>query len=66
MGLRKYQRQIARATLQKAGVGNVNRKMARRNSEGMPFWKAVLDEVKKTKPVKTRKIRKIERSMANV
>ena len=46
MGLRKYKREIARQAMRAADVGNVNRKMSRRNSEGVPFWRAVLEEVR--------------------
>ena len=47
MGLRKYKREIAREAMKAANVGNVNKKMARRNSEGVPFWRAVLEELRK-------------------
>ena len=46
MGLRKYKREIARQAMRAADVGNVNRKMSRRNSEGLPFWRAVLEELR--------------------
>ena len=46
MGLRKYKREIARQAMRAADVGNVNRKMSRRNSKGLPFWRAVLEELR--------------------
>ena len=54
MGLRKYKREIARQAMRAADVGNVNRKMSRRNSEGLPFWRAVLEELRNAPKRNTR------------
>lgn len=43
MGMRKYKRQIAKAVLTDAGVGNVNRKMSVRRG-GVPLWRWALEE----------------------
>ena len=43
MGMRKYKRQIAKAVLTDAGVGNVNRKMRVRRG-GVPLWRWALEE----------------------
>ena len=42
MGLRTYKRQIAKARLQVIGAGNVNKKMSKKNPEGVPTWKLML------------------------
>ena len=42
MGLRSYKRQIAKARLTAAGVGNVNSKLATKNADGLPNWKKAL------------------------
>lgn len=42
MGLRKYKRQIAKARLTVMGVGNVNKKMKTKSSEGIPNWRKAL------------------------
>lgn len=65
MGLRKYKREIARQNMIAAGVGNVNRKMSKRNSDGLPFWRGVLEELRNaqkraTKNTINRKIRRVE------
>ena len=65
MGLRKYKREIARQNMIAAGVGNVNRKMSRRNRDGIPFWRGVLEELRNapkraTKNTTNRKIRRVE------
>lgn len=65
MGLRKYKREIARQSMTAAGVGNVNRKMSKRNSNGVPFWRGVLEELRNapkraTKNTVNRKIRRVE------
>lgn len=65
MGLQKYKREIARQNMIAAGIGNVNRKMARRNSNGIPFWRGVLEELRNTSKRETkrgmnRKIRRAE------
>ena len=39
--MRKYKRQIARERLTIIGVGNVNKKMGKKNN-GVPMWRAVL------------------------
>ena len=41
MGLRKYKRQIAKARLSAASVGNVNRKLSRVRG-GVHMWRMVL------------------------
>ena len=38
MGLRSIKRQITRARLTVMGVGNVNKKMRRKNVDGVPNW----------------------------
>lgn len=60
MGLRKYKREIARQAMRAADVGNANRKMSRRNSEGLPFWRAVLEELRNA-PKRQNVNRKIRR-----
>ena len=40
--MRKYLRNIAKARMKACGVGNVNRKMARMNSNGEKLWRAFL------------------------
>ena len=65
MGLRKYKREIARQNMIAAGVGNVNRKMSKRNRDGRPFWRGVLEELRNaqkraTKNTINRKIRRVE------
>ena len=42
MGLRTVERQIAKARLTIMGVGNVNKKLARRGEDGIPNWKRAL------------------------
>ena len=42
MGLRKYKRQIAKARMAAAGVGNVNKKMHIKDSDGVPNWRKAL------------------------
>ena len=41
MGLRKYQRQVAKARLAAMGVGNVNRQM-HREQDGIKNWRRAL------------------------
>ena len=65
MGLRKYKREIARQNMIAAGVGNVNRKMSKRNRDGLPFWRGVLEVLRNapkraTKNTINRKIRRVE------
>ena len=65
MGLRKYKREIARQNMIAAGVGNVNRKMSKRNRDGRPFWRGVLEKLRNaqkraTKNTINRKIRRVE------
>lgn len=43
MGMRKYKKQIARAVLTDAGVGNVNKKFSKRRG-GVPLWRWALEE----------------------
>lgn len=43
MGMRKYRRQIAKAVLTDAGVGNVNKKFSTRRG-GVPLWRRALEE----------------------
>ena len=43
MGMRKYKRQIAKAVLTDAGVGNVNRKMSKEH-DGVKLWRLTLRE----------------------
>lgn len=43
MGMRKYRRQIAKAVLTDAGVGNVNRKMNKERG-GVKLWRLALKE----------------------
>lgn len=43
MGMRKYKRQLAKAVLTDAGVGNVNRKMSKERG-GVKLWRWALEE----------------------
>lgn len=40
--MRKYLRQIAKARLTAMGVGNVNRGLRKKDSDGVPNWKKAL------------------------
>lgn len=42
MGLRSQKRQIARARMTAAGVGNVNKKFSYKSSDGLPNWEKAL------------------------
>ena len=42
MGMRKYQREIARNRIRVTGAGNVNRKMGAMNKEGVPLWRRII------------------------
>ena len=42
--MRKYKRQIARAFMADAGVGNVNRKMGAFTKNGVKVWREALKE----------------------
>lgn len=63
MGMRKYKRQLAKAFMNDAGVGNVNRKMSKER-DGVKLWRLALKEhaniCRKVKPSmkNMRKIRK--------
>ena len=43
MGMRKYKRQLAKAFLTDAGVGNVNRKLSKKRG-GVKLWRIALQE----------------------
>ena len=43
MGMRKYKRQLAKAFMNDAGVGNVNRKMSKERG-GVKLWRLALKE----------------------
>lgn len=59
MGMRKYRRQIAKAVLTDAGVGNVNRKMSKER-DGVKLWRLALREhaqiCKRAERAKSRRI----------
>ena len=42
MGFRSLKRQIARARMAVAGVGNVNRKMSYKDADGVKNWRKAL------------------------
>ena len=68
MGLRKYKRQIAKARMAAAGVGNVNRAMRRKhNMLDIPNWRrALTKEGEKAQLEQARKIKErkmIEKTM---
>ena len=42
MGIRSIKRQIARARMAVAGVGNVNRKMSYKDASGVKNWRKAL------------------------
>lgn len=60
--MRKYLLQIAKERLKALGVGNVNKKLARKNKDGVPLWRAVLTgEFAKDGRDALKKARKIRR-----
>lgn len=66
MGMRKYKRQLAKAFMNDAGVGNVNRKMHILRG-GVPLWRRALEEhariCRNVKPsVAKRAVRKIRKA----
>lgn len=64
MGMRKYKRQIAKAVLTDAGVGNVNRKFSKRQG-GVPLWRWALEEhARICRKVKQGKAKRIVRKAA--
>lgn len=72
--MRKLYRQIAKARMTKAGIGNVNKKLARRDAKGNVFWREIIfgkyaketEALQIVNKAKTRKIKKLERSLAHV
>ena len=74
MGLRKYKRQIAKARMAAAGVGNVNKKMHIKDSDGVPNWRKALTKkgekaqieqawkVSRARQLAKRKFRRIDRT----
>ena len=77
MGLRRIKRQMAKARMTAAGVGNVNKKLRLVGADGVQNWrkaltkkgeKAQLEQARKIKErkmiektMKTRKLRRIEK-----
>ena len=74
MGLRKYKRQIAKARMAAAGVGNVNKKMHIRRGDCSANWRFALTkegekaqlvqaaQIIKARQFAKRKIRRIDRT----
>ena len=62
--MRKYLRAIAKARMKACGVGNVNKKMARKNEKGEKLWRAFLwgeyaEQGRKAQVKPKRKVRRI-------
>ena len=64
MGMRKYKRQIAKAVLTDAGVGNVNRKMSKER-DGVKLWRwALVEHARICRMVKQGNAKRIVRKAA--
>ena len=74
MGMRKYYRELAKGRMHSVGIGNVNRKLKRRNGKGLVFWREIIfgslakeaEAIQLRKKVKSRKLRKLERRLSHV
>ena len=68
MGMRKYQRQVAKARMRIVGFEHINKNFGAKNADGVPNWRLALMDKKAERAqlaygIKAkRKMRKIERT----
>lgn len=74
MGMRKYYRELAKGRMRSIGIGNVNRKLRRRSSKGLVFWREIIfgdlakeyEKIQNGRKKSSRKLKKLERRLNNV